>query len=156
MKNAIIDLLCILVFIFIVFAGLNMIEDVVLSPPENKIINQVKDNSIPGDMLLVVKTIALESANQPFAGQVAVASVIKTRIKERGLTAKQVVLQPKQFSCFPISRELTLSELDTAYSAWKLAKAGRFNHYAHTSINNYWTKKAKSKKTIKDHVFYKL
>ena len=108
-----------------------------------------------------IKTIAYEASNQSYTGQVAVASVIKTRMQERHLTAMQVVLQPKQFSCWvngkPIqSRKLKGSELAIATKAWHAATIGKYNHYAHYKINNYWTKKAISKTRIGDHIFYKL
>ena len=108
-----------------------------------------------------IKTIAYEASNQSYAGQVAVASVIKTRMQERHLTAMQIVLQPKQFSCWkngkPIqSRKIKGSELAIATKAWHAATIGKYNHYAHYKINNYWTKKAKAKMRIGDHIFYKL
>jgi spore germination cell wall hydrolase CwlJ-like protein len=108
-----------------------------------------------------IKTIAYEASNQSFEAQVAVASVIKTRMKERNMSSGKVVLQPKQFSCWnnkkpTQKRNLTIKELETALKAWNTAKEWAYNHYAHYKINNYWTKKAKSKLTIGEHVFYQL
>src|SRR3990167_3377553 len=78
---------------------------------------------------VVLQTIAMESADQPFDGQVAVASVIINRARKAGKTLEWVVLRPKQFSCWndpkwakawqevnytPKVREIALSALNKA------------------------------------------
>ena len=49
---------------------------------------------------IVLQTISMESANQPFSGQVAVASVIINRARKAGKSLEWVVLRPRQFSCW--------------------------------------------------------
>ncbi len=80
-----------------------------------------------------IKTIAYEASDQSFEGQVAVAEVIKTRIRDVRWpqTAKEVVHQPWQFSCWdPVTteptqtRELTEHELQKAQEAWDAAWYG--------------------------------
>ena len=110
---------------------------------------------------VVIDTIVYEASNQSFEGQVAVASVIKTRMAQRRRTAEQIVLQPKQFSCWvngkPIqSRTITEKERAIAERAWEKAEVWQYNHYAHYKINNYWTRQAKSSVRIGDHIFYEL
>ena len=109
----------------------------------------------------VIDTIVYEASSQSLEGQIAVASVIKTRMKQRRKTAVEVVLQPKQFSCWSNgkptqSRTIKEKELAVARKAWSLAKPDKFNHYARYDCNPYWAKKAKSKIRIGDHVFYEL
>ncbi len=57
-----------------------------------------------------VKLMALciygEARGEPFCGKIAVASVILNRVKKDGWfgsTVKEVILKPKQFSCFNVS-----------------------------------------------------
>jgi len=49
---------------------------------------------------IVVETIMMESANQNYDGQLAVAECILNRSKRSGLPAWKEVLRPKQFSCW--------------------------------------------------------
>ncbi len=45
-------------------------------------------------------TMYLEARSEGYDGLIAVGSVILNRAKQRGLSIKQVCLQPFQFSCF--------------------------------------------------------
>lgn len=110
---------------------------------------------------IAILTIAYEASSQPFEGQVAVASVIKTRMAQTGKTAEQVVLKPKQFSCWANGkptqkRKLSQREIDTARKAWEAARPGTYNHYARHDCRPYWIAKAKRSERINDHVFYAL
>ena len=49
---------------------------------------------------IVVETIMMESADQSYQGQLAVAEVIRNRAKRSGLPAWKEVMRPKQFSCW--------------------------------------------------------
>lgn len=51
----------------------------------------------PDDLDLVTRTILAEAGNQGPIGQAAVAAVIKNRVKQRGLSPSDVVLQHNQF-----------------------------------------------------------
>jgi hypothetical protein len=113
---------------------------------------------VPG---IPVLTIAYEASGETLEGQVAVASVIKTRMRERGQTAEEVCLAPHQFSCWrdgkPAQlRELRQKELKTAQKAWTQAKAGPYNHYCRYDCKPYWVKAAKRSVRIGDHIFYEL
>ena len=112
----------------------------------------------------VVETIAYEASSEPFEGQVAVASVIKTRMKERNQTSKEVVLAKSQFSCWKDGkptqkRKLTAKELYIARKAWDEAKVGKANLYCTKAVadKTWWTKSPKVHfiKTIGNHNFYK-
>ncbi|MBM3210579.1 cell wall hydrolase [Candidatus Poribacteria bacterium] len=94
----------------------------------------------------VYQTIAREASGESFAAQVMVASVIKTRAKERGLTYEQVCLQPKQFSCWNKGmkqKARTEAEIATAKTAWEQAWAGEANLYHDISVLPYWAKSDK-------------
>jgi len=119
--------------------------------------------SLNGCTDYTTRTIAYESSNQSMEGMIAVGSVIKTRMQQRNLTAKQVVLEPHQFSCWhpktqqpTQNRRLTKSELRLAKRAWDLSAPGKYNHYATVSSKPYWAKSSKSSIQIERHVFYEL
>lgn len=110
-----------------------------------------------------IMTIAYEGSNQSFDGQVAIASVIKTRMFQKHQTADDVILAPYQFSCWhPVThnptqgRKLSARELIVAQRAWEVARIGRYNHYARHDIKPYWAKSTKSSIRIGDHIFYEL
>ena len=110
---------------------------------------------------IVVECVAYEASGEPYQGQVAVASVIKTRAHQRGLTLEQVVTQKGQFSCFKDGkptqgRQLSTRELKVAERALKEAEISVYNHYARYDCKPYWVKHAKKSKRIGDHVFYAL
>lgn len=110
---------------------------------------------------IAIQTVAYEASSQPFAGQVAVASVIKTRMAETGKDARQVCLKPYQFSCWKNGRptqkrRLTNKEIKTARAAWNEAQPGSYNHYCRFDCRPRWTAHAKKTARIEDHVFYQL
>jgi len=110
-----------------------------------------------------ILTVAYEASCQSFEGQVAVASVIKTRMAESRKSAREVVLKPKQFSCWnpktgkpTQKRKLTQKEISLARKAWEAARAGSYNHYCRHDCKPAWAKSAKKSVRIGDHVFYKI
>lgn len=109
----------------------------------------------------VIETIVYEASGESIVGQIAVASVIKTRMKQRRKTAIEVVIEPHQFSCWhdgkpTQSRRIRGSEAKTALEAWNAAKPGKYNHYARYDCKPYWAKDAKSSQRIGNHIFYQL
>lgn len=112
------------------------------------------------ERLLVAEVIACEASGEPYAGQVAVASVIKTRMTERHQTAEQVVKARKQFSCWTgahLVRRVTDREYNTALRAWNESRAGVYNHYyAYKLCSPSWAKHAILSLTIGGHRFIKL
>ena len=109
----------------------------------------------------VIKTIAYEGSGESLPGQVAIASVIKTRAKQRHQSFEEVVLAKHQFSCWKDGkptqlRKLSHFEILRAKKAWAKAKVGKYNHYCRHDCRPYWIRKAKSKKRIGNHIFYEL
>ncbi len=112
---------------------------------------------------MAILTIAYEASSQSFEAQVAVASVIKTRMAESRKSAREVVLKPKQFSCWDAKtgkptqkRKLTETEINRARKAWEAARPGSYNHYCRHDCKPSWARSAKQSKRIEDHVFYTL
>lgn len=98
----------------------------------------------------VISTIAYESSGEPLKAQVWVAGVIQTRMKERKLSALEVVKQKWQFSCNnPGERQKmkprTTKELKKAFQAWQSAKKLNIpaNLYHDISVLPYWAKSEK-------------
>ena len=112
---------------------------------------------------IAIKTIAYEGSSQSMAGQIAIASVIKTRMIQRHQTSTAVCKAPYQFSCWnpktgaPTQRrKLTPIEMEVARQAWNQARPRKYNHYCRWDVKPYWIKSAKSSERIGDHVFYEL
>ncbi len=115
----------------------------------------------PASPDIVVMTIAYESSGEPFEAQVQVASVIRTRAIERGLTPEQVCLQWSwakrkgkrvkvwQFSCWGRKdlKPRTTAELRKARRAWEASKTMKHdvNLYHDTSVTPWWAKSDKVK-----------
>lgn len=51
-------------------------------------------------VVLLALTVLGEARNQPYAGKVAVAQVVKNRMLAKGLSVADVVLAPFQFDCW--------------------------------------------------------
>jgi len=100
-----------------------------------------------------ILTIAYESSGESLAGQIAVASVIKTRMVERRMSASEVVFEPHQFSCWNgEQRILSEQEINTASAAWNLSSPGEYNHFMSGGIiSSRW-----KHKVVGRHLFYKL
>lgn len=113
---------------------------------------------IPPEIL----TIAYESSGESLEGQIAVASVIKTRMKERNMSASEVVWQRKQFASWDKpgvpsqNRLLSDYEIKVAESAWNLSQEGEFNHFYYYKIKPWWSNYASDFKRIGNHIFCKL
>jgi spore germination cell wall hydrolase CwlJ-like protein len=119
----------------------------------------------------VVLTILGESRCQGVEGMTAVAQCIKNRMDKRGQTATQVVLAPKQFSCWnaPLDPTQLLTEsvnnTNTAKAlayaithGWDVMPELQADHYyAYKLIKApSWSKSATSKVIIGDHVFLEI
>lgn len=118
-----------------------------------------------GDSEVVIKTIAMESADQSEYGQYLVASVIVNRARLAGNSLEWVVLRPKQFSCWN-SRSLASAWLGShfdkkarkqAEKALKQAIKRPFlgiTHYHTVDVMPYWAVGHKPVAVIGRHVFY--
>ncbi len=79
----------------------------------------------PQDFELLARLVHAEAANQPFAGQVAVAAVVLNRLKSPGFpkTIPAIIEQPGQFDSYNSERFWTAPNA-SAYSAVQAALRG--------------------------------
>lgn len=128
------------------------------------------ESGLSHEVLVVAETIWREARGESYEGRKAVASVIHNRMHERGMSAYEVVLQRKQFSCWN-GREHEIGEdfaaIHGADSVWRecvgLAKAvcdGSLipsvtaNHYYNPRLSNpSWGVAMKSVVVIGRHRF---
>ena len=117
---------------------------------------------------VVLQTIAMESADQPFGGQVAVAQVLLNRARLRGTSPEVEALRPKQFSCWNdpkwaqewLDSHFSEATRHKAKKALKMAstpdflKFNRLSHYHHVSIKPYWAIGHTPSLVIGSHAFY--
>ena len=106
-----------------------------------------------------IQTIILEARSESLEGQQMVASVIKNRMRERHLTAKQVCLQPKQFSCWNknAKRQIIRNKkkaVTNAKKAWASPIITKANLYCRYDCKPYWINKVEFVKRVGDHCFY--
>ena len=114
---------------------------------------------------IVLQTIAMEAANQPEAGQIAVASVILNRARNAGTTLEHQVSRYKQFSCWNnpawskawLAKHYTSSVRQSSINALTSAYKRNYliTHYHAKSIRPYWAKHMKLVMEIGNHLFYK-
>lgn len=120
------------------------------------------------DHQIVTLTILAESRGESERGMLAVCNVISKRMKQRHKSAKQVCLEPRQFSCFNAGTpSLSLLKCKEAPYASRLALAlvkGDWlpdvtkgaNHYCRHDCHPKWAKEKYVTVRIKNHVFYKI
>jgi spore germination cell wall hydrolase CwlJ-like protein len=110
-----------------------------------------------------------EASGEGVEGMLAVASVIKTRSKNRKISYSEVCLQPQQFSCWngksvsdlhkkwidsqnvriALMIAQNMNQIDTAI-------LGNADHYHAVYCNPYWKDNTKKIIQIGNHIFYKL
>lgn len=107
-------------------------------------------------------TIYHEARNQEHLDQLAVGHVIMNRIKDSNLSAKEVVLKDKQFSCynegikFPDDGEAFMMSLKVSFNVLSGKDFTQGAKYYHTkSTKPIWRKKLSKIGSFGDHVFYK-
>lgn len=120
---------------------------------------------------IIAATIYKEARGEDTYGMCLVASVIYNRSKERNISAKEVCLQRKQFSCWNGVSSMTLifknkQDQDAWDCALTLAtdfENGRFkpfisaNHYYNPSIcSPSWGNQLKDVEVYKNHKFGRL
>lgn len=133
------------------------------------------------DLELLRGTIRLEAEGEPFIGKLAVACVIRNRVKDKRWpnTYKEVILQPKQFSCYndldlnvelPANLILTFTECFRSKMWWRECQIAAFgclydwysditngaNHYHTKSTHPYWSEGKKPCFEVGNHLFFKL
>lgn len=120
---------------------------------------------LPGIPEVMIQTVAMESANQPFEGQTAVARVIINRSNIYCKSFEDVCLAPKQFSCWN-SQKWADRWLESYYTekarksakkaiemAFKHPSNNKFTHYHAIGCYPQWAV-GRSGVRIGDHVFY--
>lgn len=123
------------------------------------IANSVMASDIP------VMTIAYEARGEGLAGQIAVAEVIRNRVRERGQTAERVCLAKYQFSCWnaaikPKLRAITAQEYQIAAKAWQASEASNLTRGATLYCNlaivrPKWANRATRLVKLGRHTFFR-
>lgn len=120
-----------------------------------------------GNIEAVYQTIAMESADQPMGGQIAVASVIINRSRASNKALLAVCKAPRQFSCWNSPKEAkrwlgkhyTPKVRENARKAYfqacsSASKTANFTHYHAIGCYPRWSRGHKGVR-IGDHLFYK-
>jgi spore germination cell wall hydrolase CwlJ-like protein len=134
-------------------------------------VSAVSEANLPQN--IVARTILAEAKNQGTNGMYAVACVIQQRAIDRGLSAEEVCLQRRQFSCWnkanandkgfkalPNSWQAKyandLAANIIAGKALDRSVVGFANHYCRVDCDPSWVKFAKLTATVGDHRFFRL
>jgi spore germination cell wall hydrolase CwlJ-like protein len=110
------------------------------------------------DRQCLASAIYHESRGEPVKGQLAVAEVIFNRMRTRGLSLCEVVLQSKQFS-FVAENTKWLSVEEAEKFLGKLGNKFRVigrcaTHYHRSDIKPSWAERLVELALIGNHVFY--
>ena len=114
---------------------------------------------------VVLQTIAMESANQPAAGQALVALTLINRARNRHTTPEIEALRPFQYSCWNeggkwakawLAKYYTPEARQRAMKAWYQAQEMDlpFTHYHTKNVRPYWVKSMKFMLQNGNHLFY--
>jgi len=121
--------------------------------------------------LLLALTIWLEARDEPFEGKLAVAQVVMERVADSRWpdTVREVILQPKQFTCWNGRTPSTAQVPAQPDEAWTACCAAAravlmdsvfpdgFNHYYNPKrCSPLWAKRAKRTIKINNHLFLEL
>ena len=126
---------------------------------------EVVAQSSVGDYSIPVQTLVLEAGGEGFLGMVAVGEVIRNRAFKAHLSPEQVVMMPKQFSCWnkPLIAQKALSRvsdktLQVARQAWDgsrtLLQTRGSTHYCTLDTYPYWAVGHVPAVIIGHHKFY--
>jgi spore germination cell wall hydrolase CwlJ-like protein len=117
------------------------------------------------ELLLLVLTIYLEAEGESFAGKQAVANVIYNRHIQNNKTITEVILKPKQFSCWNDSdyvlmrlRKIDKNKLIDSFKASLLLKDDITNiatHYTRVEIRRKWMRRKTKTLILGNHKFMK-
>lgn len=124
--------------------------------------------SLTEEQQVVALTLLAEARGEGLRGMEAVAMVIKQRMANRSKTAKQVCLEPKQFSCW---NGKDIRDLDHLWKSSAASDAvdivrrfaeldpaviGYADHYCTVNIEPFWAIVQVPVVKIGNHTFYKL
>lgn len=118
---------------------------------------------------IIASTISMEARGEGKIGMLAVADVLIVRGNEKGISAAQVCLEPRQFSCWnrPTPEYVLAQENESWSYCLELADAilsrapipnvvYSADHYCAMSVKPKWADPTKETVQIGHHVFYKL
>lgn len=115
------------------------------------------------ELVLLVLTIYLEAEGESLLGKQAVANVIYNRHINSGRSITEVILQPKQFSCwndrdYVIRRLSNIDKkmlIESLKASLKLKEdiTGGSTHYTRIEINRRWMNYKKIMFTLGNHKF---
>jgi len=115
------------------------------------------------DQHVTTLTLLAEARGEGVSGMEAVAAVIHRRMERRGLTAAQVCLEPKQFSCWNSGRSLEYlwrsPVVEAAKEVASRVHEGKklvADHYCTLKVTPYWSQKQRPVAIIGNHKFYLL
>lgn len=114
---------------------------------------------------LAVQTLVLEAGGEGYAGMEAVGEVIRNRALKAHIGVNEVVMRPKQFSCWNdrlIAKERLSMVSDktwrVANDAWgasqTLLQTHHATHYHTLDSHPYWSKGKRPTVIIGHHAFY--
>lgn len=106
-------------------------------------------------------TVYHEAREESLEGQRAVAMVILNRAASRDKTIKQVVLEPRQFSCYNNGVKIIddpSTYLKILYNMPNILMSGDNTggamYYHRVTVVPHWSKKMRRTKRIGKHIFY--
>jgi N-acetylmuramoyl-L-alanine amidase len=151
----------------------------IIKPPTEPSTSEASSLGLSRNDLIVAATIWGEARGEGEEGMIAVANVIRNRAESNGVSPKDVVLKPKQFSVWNNTDvDSELSRIKNLYKKnpnsidskmWDLAKKITLNYvknegsditkgseFYHTkSIKPSWASKLEYTTTIGNHKFYR-
>lgn len=117
------------------------------------------------ELILLILTIYLEAEGECFIGKQAVGNVIYNRHLKSGKSVTEVILQPKQFSCWNnieyVKRRLSNIDkkamIDSFKAGLKLKDdiTNGATHYTRVEINRSWMRQKMETIVIGEHKFLK-
>lgn len=132
--------------------------------------NRFEDDT---EVELLARLILGEARDQPLLGQICVANVVRNRVNNPcwwGETYKEVILKPKQFTCFneddnnyPVVRharsnrlwESALTIAEMVIEGWVSDFTDGATHYNTIKCEPWWEEKLELIKVVGNHEFFK-
>lgn len=123
---------------------------------------QMDVNLTPADRTWIAICVYHEARGEPMEGQVAVACVVMTRMRQRRKSARDIVLQPMQFSWANGGSRPAITDysaLQRAFEAVDTATRGDIvdgaDHYHTAGVDPAWDDEMILVREIGNHIFYR-
>lgn len=120
------------------------------------------------NLLWLSMCIYFEARGETEAGQIAVAHVVMNRVERRGLSVKDVVTQPRQFSWYDPNKHIVIGNInayiratEAAYECLDERMNGKTlrgcDHYHATWLERvpYWANEMDEVMIVGQHIFYR-